>query len=259
MYYYIFEPPKNSAERAYFEKIRDTAREFSISGEVTQTSPARSPEELTQMGVNKNYTTIVGIGSDEHINKIASQIIGYPAPFPIALGIVSTDPVSMLYERWGFKKPEEACETLKFRKLEKFDAGFIEPNTYFLTSAKIECQKTTRIVLEVDRWKADAAIDRIEISGNLYILLERFIRDGSVLKSALNWLTGKESVVADRSVFKAKIIRISSDEPLPVMVGSEIVTKTPINIYRKLNALNIICKRDKVAVNLKNENYYEEK
>lgn len=258
MYYYIFEPPKNSTERTYFEKIRDIAREFSISGEVTQASPARSPEELAQMGMNKNFTTIVGIGSDEHINKIASQIINNPAPFPIALGIISTDPNSMLYERWGFRKPEEACETLKFRKLEKFDAGFIEPDAYFLTSARIECQKPTKIILEVDRWKADATIDRIEISGNLYILLERFIRDSSILKSALNWLTGRENIVADRSVFKAKIIRISSADPLTLLVGSEAVAKTPVNIYRKLNALNIICKRDKVTSNLKNE-IHEEK
>ncbi len=246
MYYYIFESPKNSSERTYYERIRDIAREFSIAGEVTQSSPARSADELTQMGINKNYSTIVAIGSDEHVNKVASQIVLSNPPFPLAMGIISTDSKSMLHERWGFKKPEDACETLKYRKLERFDVGLIEPDRYFLTSAKIECSKPSRITLEVDRWKAEAIIDRIEISGNLYILLERFLKEGSGLKAAFNWLVGKESIAADRSVFKAKIIRLSSQHPLPVMIGNEVVAKTPINIYRKLNALNIITKRDKV-------------
>ena len=247
MYYYIFESPKNSSERAYYERIRDIAREFSIAGEVTQSSPARSAEELTQMGINKNYSTIVAVGSDEHVNKVASQIVLSNPPFPLAMGVISTDPKSMLYERWGFKRPEDACETLKYRKLERFDVGLIEPDKYFLTSTRIECPKPTRIILEVDRWRADAIIDRIEISGNLYILLERFLKEGSTIKAAFNWLVGRESIAADRSVFKAKIIKLSSQEPLPVMIGSEVVAKTPINIYRKLNALNIITKRDKVV------------
>jgi len=247
MYYYIFEQPRNANERAYFERIRDVAREFSIYGEITQSSPARSPGELTQMAINKNYTTIVGIGSDEHINKIVAQIINQNPPFTVALGIISVDPNSMLYERWGFKKPEEACETLKYRLLERFDVGLIEPNHYFLTSARIECSKPSRIILEVDRWKAEAIIDRAEISGNLYILLETFKREKSVIKTAINWLVGQESTTADRSIFKAKIVRISSYDPLPVMVSNEVVAQTPINIYRKPNALNIICRRDKLS------------
>ena len=163
------------------------------------------------------------------------------------MGIISTNPNSMLYERWGFKKPEEACETLKYRKLERFDVGLIEPNRYFLTSARIECPKPSRIILEVDRWKAEAIIDRAEISGNLYILLETFKKEKSIIKSAMNWLTGREIISTDRSIFKAKIVRISSYEPLPVMISSEVVAQTPINIYRKINALNIICKRDKLS------------
>ena len=248
MYFYIFEPPRSSKERVYFEKIRDIAREFSIYGEAAQASPARTPEELTQIAVGKNYTTIVAVGSDEHVNRVASQLIVSTIPFPVALGVVSTDPVSILYERWGFKQPEEACEVLKFRKLEKFDAGLIEPQHYFITSARIECKKPSRITLEVDRWKAEALIDRLEVSNNLYILLEKFTRESSAVRAALNWIVGKEKRSADRSIFKGRVIRISSYEPQAVLIGSEVVARTPVNIYRKLNALNIICKRDKFTL-----------
>jgi diacylglycerol kinase family enzyme len=246
MYYYIFESPKTAAQRTYFEKMRDVVREFGISGEITQASPARSPQELTQMAVEKNYSTIVAIGNDAHVNKIASEIIKLNPQFPVALGVVSTDPDSMLYERWGFKKPEEACETLKYRKLEKFDMGLVEPDHYFLTSIKIECKKPTRIVLEVDHWRAEAVIDRLEISGNLYILLERFFKESSAVKSAINWLVGKPTAFADRSIFKGRLIRIASSTPLPILIDNEIITKTPVSIYRKMHALNIITKRDKL-------------
>ena len=246
MYYYIFEPPKTSQERAYFERIRDIAREFAVLGEVTQASPARTPEELVSMGIEKNYSTVVAIGDDSHVNRIISQIVNLKVQLPLALGIISTDPESMLFERWGYKKPEEALETLKYRKLTRFDVGMVEPNFYFLTSVRIECKKPTRISLEVDRWRADAVIDRLEISSNLYILLERYLKEGSAARSAVNWLIGRSNFSTDRSIFKAKIIKITSDENLQLLVDKIVVAHTPVNIYRKHNALNIITKRDKI-------------
>ena len=246
MYYYIFEAPKSSQERTYFEKIRDFARDFGIAGEITQASPARNPEELTQIGLNKNYTTIVAIGGDAHINKVVSAVLNLKPELPIALGIISTNPNSMLFEKWGFKHPEEACEMLKFRKLERYNVGLVEPNHYFLTSIKIEPKKSTRIYLEVDHWLAEAIVDRVEISGNLYILLERYLKQTGFVASTFSWLLGKTEENVDRSIFKAKIIKIISSESLPVTIDDQVIARTPINIYRKLNALNIITKRDKI-------------
>ena len=246
MYYYIFEAPKTSQERTYFEKIRDFARDFGIAGEITQASPARTPEELTQIGIEKNYTTIVAIGHDSHVNRIVSAVLNLNSQAPISLGIISTDPESMLYERWGFKRPQDACEMLKYRKLERFNVGMVEPNYFFITSIKIEPKKPTRITLEVDRWQAEAVVDRAEISGNLYILLERYLKPSGVVSSTVNWLLGKSEDSVDRSIFKAKLIKISSAEPLAVVIDDQVIARTPVNIYRKLNALNIITKRDKI-------------
>lgn len=246
MYYYIFEAPKTSQERIYFEKIRDFARDFGIAGEITQASPARTPEELAQIGIEKNYTTVVAIGHDSHINRVVSAILNIDSAVPISMGIISTDPESMLYERWGFRHPQEACEMLKYRKLERFNVGMVEPNHFFITSIKIEPKKPTRIILEVDRWQAETIADRVEISGNLYILIERYLKAGGLVSSTVNWLLGKNDENVDRSIFKAKLIKISSAEPLPVMIDDLVVARTPVNIYRKLNALNIITKRDKI-------------
>jgi len=245
MYYFIFDAIKSSKARLEAEKIKDIAREYSILSASNHISPARSAAELAQDALDKNFTTIISVGGDTLINEVVSAIIKF-APTPVVLGIISTDPESLLYERWGFKAPEDALETLKFRKLERFTIGMIEPDHFFLSSARIECPRPTRFVIEIDHFKIEAVIDRIEISNNLYVLLERFGREKSFIKSTLNWIAGQRNTFADRSVFKGKIIKITSQDPIGVLVGRKEVAKTPINVYRKINALNIICKRDKV-------------
>ena len=248
MYYYIFEQPKSKQERAAFEKIREVARDFGIYGEITQASPARSAEELVMIALNKKYSTIVAIGDDAHVNAIISKIIKSDQKYNLALGIIATNASSILYDRWGFKTAEEACETLKYRKLTRFSLGFVEPDHYFLSSVKIVPPKPSRISLEVDHWKADAVIDKAEISNNLYILLERNIKEKSFFKNSYDWLLGRDTTGSDQSIFKGKVIKISSNEPIPVYIGTKAIKQTPIEIYRKLNALNIITKRDKVSV-----------
>jgi len=247
MHYYIFQSPKSSTERAYFDKIAQIAREFGIFGEFVYSSPARSAQELVEIAVMKNYSTIVAIGDETHVNKIASKIIALGLAGNIALGIIATEPDALIYEKWGFKKPEEAMETIKFRRISKFNVGVIEPNHYFLTSTSVVCKKPTRVILEVDRWQAEAIVDRVEISSNLFILVERLAIEQSAIKSAVNWIFGKENIKYDQSLFKGKTVRISSSNPLPVYIGREIVAHTPISIYKKPGALNIITKRDKIS------------
>ncbi len=253
MHYYIFESPKSSPERAIFERIQQIAREFGIFGEFVQASPARSAQELVEIAVMKNYSTIVAIGDDTHVNKIASKIINLGMGSNIVLGIITSEQDSFLSERWWFKKIEDAMETIKFRKLTRFDVGLIEPNHYFLSNASVICKKPSRVILEVDRWQAEAIVDRVDVSSNLYILMERYARESSLMKSTLNWLMGRENIRYDQSLFKGKVVRVSSSDPLPVYIGREVITHTPINVYRKLNALNIITKRDRVAAEIKNE------
>lgn len=253
MYYYIFESPKSSAERAFFEKIQIAAREFGIFGEFVQASPARSAQELVEIAIMKNYSTIIAVGSDSHVNKIASKIINLGMGSNVAMGIIATEEDSLLSERWWFKKIEDAINTIKHRKLSKFDVGLIEPNHYFLTNASIICRKPSRVVLEVDKWQAEAVIDRVDVSSNLYILMERYAHEPSFLKTTLNWLSGRENVRYDQSLFRGRNVRINSSDPLPVYIGKNIVTHTPVNIYRKANALNIITKRDTIPTEIKNE------
>ncbi|PIT97202.1 hypothetical protein COT77_02710 [Candidatus Berkelbacteria bacterium CG10_big_fil_rev_8_21_14_0_10_41_12] len=246
MYYYIFESPKNSRERQLFEKIRDVARTFGIAGEITQSSPARTPDELTKMGLEKNYSTIIAIGTNSHINKIITRIMKEKPEYPVAIGLIPTDPTSSLSKNWSYKSVEEACETLKYRKVEKLNVGLIDPGRFFLTSAYIFSRKPIKFYLDVDRWQAEATANLIQIFSNLTVEVEKFDFEGSKLKAAINWLVGKSNEKVERSIFRGKTVKVSSDKVLPVYVDNEIVARTPISVYRKLKVLNVIMKRDKV-------------
>lgn len=254
MYYYIFESPKTNQERQLFEKIRDVAREFGIAGEITQSSPARTPEELAMMGVEKSYSTIVAIGSDTHINKIISKIISTNPNYPFALGIIPTDSDSTLARRWSYKSVEEACETLKYRRVQRFDLGYLDSNKYFLTSAFIYSKHATRFHVQTEKWSAYMDANLIQIFGDLTFKIEKIELEKNKMKSAYNWLVGKQNEEVDRSIFKARTLKISSNKPCPVYVGHEMIAKTPASFFRKLKVLNIITKRDTLNVDTVREN-----
>lgn len=246
MYYFILEPPKNNSDKLFTEKTRDLSRQFGIASEISQSSPARSAGELTQIALMKNYSTIVAMGSENHINRVVREIMKAGANHTCVLGIICTQGSSMLSEKWGFRRPEDAVETLKQRRISKFDIGFIEPDIYFLTSAKIEPKNPVKFNMVVDQWDAEGIITRAEISSNLYILLERLIKEKSVIRSALNIFGGKESSKYEHSIFKGKSVKIETVPKTSVYVGTEAVTKTPVSVYRKLSGLNIIVKRDRI-------------
>ena len=246
MYYFILEPPKNNTEKVFLERLKELSRQFGIASEISQSSPARSASELAQRAIMKNYSTIVAVGSENHINKVVREIMKNKPNQHIALGIVCTEPASMLSEKWGFKRPEDACDTLKYRKLSRFDIGFIEPDIYFLTSVHLEPRNPIKLTMEVDNWKAESIITRAEISSNLYILLERHIKEKSLLHSTINVLSGRKNERYEHSIFKGRIISLDTIPPIPVYVGTEKIAKTPLTIYRKLSGLNIITKRDRV-------------
>ena len=68
MYYYIMDSPKNISEKRTQEKIKNILGLLGITGETVTVTPARSIEELTNMGLAKKYSTIVAVGGDRWYN-----------------------------------------------------------------------------------------------------------------------------------------------------------------------------------------------
>lgn len=237
------EQPKNRATNKTQENIRDTLGFLGIAGETVTISPARTVEELVEMGLNKKYNTIVAIGSDRHINKIASLLQNKNC----VLGIIPINASESIHQLIGAEDIKFACEVLKYRMLKEINISLIEPNKYFLTQAEIKTNKPMEISITViednfDTYEINTTMTELIISRNLYIYFNDDTLGPGIVNKAWNWLVGKKTITNFPSLIRGKKIKIETPNPTPVIIDNEIVAKTPIVATLKPRALKIITK-----------------
>lgn len=242
MYYYIMDTPKNISQRRTQEKIKDILGFLGIAGETVTVSPARSVEELTNMGLAKKYSTIVAVGGDLLINKIASVL----QEKETVLGIIPLGASPIIHQVIGTDNLKTACESLRYRRIKNIDLAYIEPNKYFLTKAEIKSEKPLICQIEVDNCEFRSTATQIELSADLTLMIKDETLNPGPLGHAWDWLWGKKTVEPGISIFKGRRIRIEPLESLPVSVGEEIIAKTPIIARLKPRVLKIIISRDKM-------------
>jgi len=242
MYYYIFEQPKSNTTRAQ-EHVKRILTELGISGEIVTVSPARTTEELVEMGVNKSHSTIVAVGNDHHINKIGS----YLRNKNVAMGIIPINSSEIIHKLIGGSDIKEACEILKFRKLKEISIGAVEPNKFFLTQVEIQTHSSKPVAITIinpgsDSYVAQTTFSEIIISKNLYLFMTDKYINYNILKKSWDWLIGKTIPDIVSSILRGKKIKIETNEPIPVTMDGEIIAKTPIVLSLYPKALKIITK-----------------
>jgi len=243
VYYYIFEQTKKKRVARTYEKIKDQLTDLGITGEIVTPSPARTTEELTAIGLQKGYSTIVGVGSSQHINKIASQLEGQKA----VLGVIPLTS-STVSQMIGVSDIKSACEALRFRKLEEIDLVLIEPNKYYLTQAEIHITKPQELYFELGSLVVGRGyFTDLTITHDLNFYLDNTKTQGAGLGNFWGWLWGKKKSSNNFSHFHSRRIKIETVEPLPIIVNGEVVAKTPAVFHLKQKALKLIVARSKLA------------
>jgi diacylglycerol kinase family enzyme len=251
MYYYVFEQARTNSDRKMHDKIRLYLGDFGITGEFCTASPARSAEELVDMGLRKGVSTIIAIGSERHINHIVNIIktVERGLHRDVVLGVVPTDKESSLRERLRLVDIREACEALKYRRFTMVDVGYIEGACYFLTSAEIHINRPTIINIKADRWESETVITDLMIYSDLTFNFYNSMESKNVFSRWMSWLANNSAAKNNKiSLFRAKTIRISGEAILSVMVEGETVVKTPIVAYKLPKSLKLIIKRDRFTV-----------
>lgn len=244
MYYYILEPASKKSE-SFQEKVKNFLGDLGIAGETVMPTPARSIEELASLGIVKGYSTIVAVGSEKLVNKIATAIINKKENNDVVLGVIPDDFNSPIAKKIHVKDLKDACETLKYRKLETTDACFIEPNKYFLTEAVIEYPKPTESYILSADVQFSAVFNRITIRPGLTLSIEDSL-SREIKKSFLSFLFAqKEEKDVQSSFFHAKRFQIETpNQVVPIKADGEIIAKTPIIIQNRPKVLKIIVARD---------------
>jgi len=239
MYYYIIEAlPKYNLTRLQ-NKIRAELDGLGISGEMALASPARGAEELAQIGLEKGYSTIVAIGDDFLINRLAALLVNSSA----ALGII---PVGASYElstMFGAPNLRVACQTLRNHQTRQIDLAQIAPNKYFLSNATITPPEPAFIELELDnKYRLEATIRAITISSKLNITLWSH---GAKAPSIWGRMF-KQASPTNLTILQAHNLRLYTPQPFNINIDNHVFAKTPAEITRHSQVLKVITTYDKL-------------
>jgi diacylglycerol kinase family enzyme len=240
MYYYILESPSSRAIRQNYQRLRDLLTNFGIAGEMVTASPARTPAELTNMGISKGYSTIVAVGSDAHINQIATSLLGRAV-----LGIIPIGASDEIVELIGSADIKGAAESLKQRKISLQPTLFIEPDTLVFLDGVIETQQLCKITIVCDnKVRIHAYFNKLRVNRNLEIDLES--THTTEVKRFLGIFGPTAQSVTSRSHFHGKNVRIVTDPPLKLTVAGEAVATAPLQLRYVPESLKLITKRGTV-------------
>lgn len=234
MYYYIFDI-KKCKKRSQVESIKEYLGTLGISGEFTYPSAAQSVEELVYLGLSKQYTTIVAIGSDEIANAVAGVLVGKKE----AMGIIPLEISLELSSMLGTSNWREACDVLRFRKIKEIRIGKTATEKHFLTSAKLDIKYPTDITIELKDCMIQAKVRNLTVS-NFHPQIKKIgddfldivmtsVAPTDSLFSKFSILFGMDNKEEEKafSLFRARSLRLFTKSQMPISAGDQIIAKTP--------------------------------
>jgi diacylglycerol kinase family enzyme len=233
MNYYIFDI-KKCKKRSQVESIKEHLGTLGISGEFTYPSAAQSIEELVQLGLSKQYTTIVAIGGDEIANSVAGALVGRKE----AMGFIPLEISPDLAQMIGTDNWKSACEVLRFRKIKETRIGKTTTGKHFLTSAQLDIKNTADITLELKDFIIQAKVKSLVVSNFnpeikkigddfLDITMTSVEPYGSVLSKFSSLFGGSNKEEGSFSLLHARSMRIFTKSQMSIIAGNESIAKTP--------------------------------
>ncbi|QQG50234.1 MAG: hypothetical protein HZB70_01450 [Candidatus Berkelbacteria bacterium] len=241
MYYYILEAPANRSVRQTYQRLRDILTNLGIAGEMVAASPARTPEELAGMGIEKGYSTIVAVGGDHHINQVATNVMNRAV-----LGIVPINASNQVTDLVGVNDIRAAAETLKFRRLTMVSTVLIEPDLPLFLDAEILPERLAKVSLVIDnRVRAFAYFNRAVINRSLEIHLES--THVTEPKKVLGIFSVGGNIVKSESLLHGRSVRLVTDPDLPLLVAGRPVATSPLQLRLLPESLKVITRRGTVS------------
>jgi hypothetical protein len=251
MYYYIFDI-KRCKKRATIEAIKSALLELGISGEYNYISNASPAEQLVDLGLNRGYSTVVGVGSDDLINSVANRMVGRKE----AMGVIPLEiskPMSVLL---GLDSWREACEALRFRRIKEMYVGRTANGEHFLTEVHIDTSRPVDLTIEFKNYIVQVLAKNFMVS-NYYPGIKKFGQD--YLNIVIESQPPASSSLMDqfKSIFSTKVtsdakaismiharsMRVFTKKPVPIIAGDKMIAKTPQLIESSDEMLRLIVSR----------------
>lgn len=244
MYYYILNLGNKQIAKTK-EKMEMMMASFGISGDFGKISPLSSAYELAKRAKGQGYSTIVAIGGTDIINQVAQALVNSDA----TLGVIPINADQSITNLIGTDSIKKALEILRTRKIETIDIGKISDNKYFLTEATIKQNHPVPTVLDFGNFKIGGNIKDIVIANGT--TSAKSYRDG-LFEIMINPTENKKSFfrffkkeLTSSSIFHQEEVKIDSEENADVLIGKEVVAKTPCEITLLPFALKLVVARQR--------------
>jgi len=260
MYYFIFEPSANRKLEKVEEEIKIRASELGIDGEFVTLSLAEKPDSLAKIGLQKDYHTIVAVGSDALINEVGQGLIGTES----ALGAIPLEENSIFLSLIGVRDWKQALEILPQRKIEKIDTILLNRKYRIITQVEIMPAQNRQglIVLAFDGYFRAEVSERRVLVSNLGInlsnkeeiincatdrYLDVFIPGKTQIQKKWWQVFGQVSKedTASGSIFHPKFLEINSRLKLKAYVNGKSIAAGPFLFEVDPKTLQFIIKRSK--------------
>ncbi|TSC93430.1 MAG: Diacylglycerol kinase catalytic region [Candidatus Berkelbacteria bacterium Licking1014_7] len=250
MYYYIFQSVGAKNVKKLYEKIKLRISLSGISGEIVQTTPLRTIEEMTELGITKGYHTIVAVGTDEFINKVAHFLINLSLAQnrdKIVFGAIPLNyQDSLMAQLLNVSTVDEAIENLKNRHLRKIDVAFIEPNKFFILPIEISKNKPFFTMITTKNYCAKSLVDKVKITPSLKLMLKDIGIGNGFLSKVVSFFKIERPQNHYSTRFSSKTFSIESNELIPVKIGEEVLAKTPVRLHTIPKLLHLIMPRVRI-------------
>lgn len=244
MYYYILEQPRGGAQSSKFrERLADLATDYGIAGEMVTQSALKSIDELIELGVTKGYTTVVAVGSDQHINRVVIALMQRKAAERPVLGAIPTDPNSLVGQTIGVDSLKSALETLKHRHLAYAPLLYVEPGRFLLTEATLTAPRPILVQIQVDEAEMEVSATQLTLSGDGHLEIRNREDEASGIKRSLSWLIGYSVTDNTTSLFHGQRIAIATAKGETFVGSNDVFAKTPFVAQLIRRALKMIVSR----------------
>jgi len=242
MYYYIAEPAITPAEKRRIEEVKTVLSQLGIAGEFAVASPARTVDEHLELAFAKNFTTIVAIGSDGLLSRVAARMLarGYDKA---AIGIIPLRPDQAAWNMIGVHSLREVADILRTRLLMPIDVLEFGRGQACIARSTISLDKPTAFHLRYNGVELRGTLtDAIILpSGELRLWDKTFQRSGGLLQKLFGG-SKNQSKIGETSI-NATRWQLATERPCSVEVAGHAIAETPLTAERREKALKLIVSR----------------
>ena len=201
------------------------------------------------LGLKKKYSTIVAVGGDDIINGVANVMTGREEAMG-AIPLLASDALSSIL---GVKNWHEACESLRFRKINQVNIGKTGNNKHFLTFVTLNINMPVEVTIEFKDFYLQSYVKNLIIS-NYHPEIKKLHNDYldialqgtpklSVFDKFKSLVATQSGGDKDISLLRARSLRIFTKTPTPILLDNKIVCKTPQLLETSDEMLKIIVAR----------------